>query len=46
MNLVDDAAAQWQSVADYFDELGQSMDRMPAAVDAGVALDETVEATA
>ena len=30
MNLVEDTAAQWQAVADFFDELGGRMDRMPA----------------
>lgn len=29
MNLLDDAQAQHQAVADYFDELAQAMDRMP-----------------
>jgi tRNA-dihydrouridine synthase B len=30
MVLIEDAAAQWQAVADYFDELGLHKDRMPA----------------
>lgn len=29
MNLLDDAQAQHQAVADYFDELAQAMDRVP-----------------
>ncbi|EGI76670.1 NifR3 family TIM-barrel protein [Hylemonella gracilis ATCC 19624] len=31
MNALDDSRAQWQAVADYFDELGAVMDRLPAA---------------
>jgi tRNA-dihydrouridine synthase B len=31
MNAIDDSAAQWQAVADFFDELGSGVDRMPAA---------------
>lgn len=31
MNLLEDCEAQWQAVAGYFEELGQRMDRMPAA---------------
>jgi tRNA-dihydrouridine synthase B len=31
MNLLDDCQAQLRAVADYFDELGLRMDRMPAA---------------
>ena len=46
MNRIEDSDAQWQAVAGYFEELAQSMDRMPAAVAAGEDLDETVEATA
>ncbi len=30
LNLLDDCAAQWRAVSDYFDELAQRMDRMPA----------------
>ena len=33
MNELDDAQAQLRSVADYFDELGIRMDRLPAATD-------------
>lgn len=29
MNLLDECEAQWQAVADFFDELGAHMDRMP-----------------
>ena len=36
MNLLQDCEAQWQAVADFFDELGQRMDRMPV-VGAGMA---------
>jgi tRNA-dihydrouridine synthase B len=36
MNLLDDSQAQWQAVADFFDGLGLSMDRMPV-VGAGLA---------
>jgi len=45
INAVEDSAAQWRAVADYFDGLGAVMDRMPAAT-ADVALDEDMEATA
>jgi tRNA-dihydrouridine synthase B len=31
MNLLDESQAQWQAVADFFDELGGRMDRMPVA---------------
>ncbi|QBK04308.1 tRNA dihydrouridine synthase DusB [Hylemonella gracilis] len=31
MNALDDSRSQWQAVADYFDELGSVMDRLPAA---------------
>lgn len=31
MNTLNESAAQWQAVADYFDGLGASMDRLPAA---------------
>jgi tRNA-dihydrouridine synthase B len=31
MNLLADAATQWQAVADYFEELGQRMERLPVA---------------
>jgi len=31
MNLVDDAAVQWQLVADYFEELAESHERLPLA---------------
>ena len=31
VNTLDDAAAQWRAVADYFDQLGTRMDRLPAA---------------
>jgi tRNA-dihydrouridine synthase B len=33
MNELDDAQAQLKAVADFFDELGASMDRLPVAVD-------------
>jgi tRNA-dihydrouridine synthase B len=33
MNALDDAQAQLRAVADYFDELGTRMDRLPAAAD-------------
>ena len=40
MNLVDDAAVQWQLVADYFEELAESHERLPLApapaIDAGM----------
>ncbi|WP_395057862.1 tRNA dihydrouridine synthase DusB [Polaromonas sp.] len=32
MNLLEDSQAQWQAVADFFDEMGARMDRMPVAV--------------
>ena len=31
INTIEDAAAQWQAVADHLDALGQQMDRLPAA---------------
>jgi tRNA-dihydrouridine synthase B len=31
MNLLEDSQAQWQAVADFFDQLGGRMDRMPVA---------------
>jgi tRNA-dihydrouridine synthase B len=34
LNLLDDSALQWRAVADYFDDLSRSMDRMPADPDA------------
>ena len=46
INLLEDSRAQWQAVADFLDELGQRMDRMPAAAAAGLGLAETVEASA
>ena len=32
MNLIEDSAAQWQAVADYFDALAATRDRLPARV--------------
>jgi tRNA-dihydrouridine synthase B len=32
MNLIDDSQAQWLAVADFFDQLGTRVDRMPVAV--------------
>jgi tRNA-dihydrouridine synthase B len=32
MNLLEDSQAQWQAVADFFELLGERMDRMPVAV--------------
>ncbi len=34
LNLLDDCQQQWRAVADYFDDLSRSMDRMPAELDA------------
>ena len=34
MNALTDAATQWQVVADYFEELGQRMERLPVSCDA------------
>lgn len=34
INTIEDAAAQWQAVADHLDALGQQMDRLPAATGA------------
>ena len=31
MNRLEDSATQWQAVADYFEALGDRMDRMPEA---------------
>ncbi|MBS0389845.1 MAG: tRNA dihydrouridine synthase DusB [Proteobacteria bacterium] len=33
INTMEDCAAQWQAVADYFDALGTQMDRLPTARD-------------
>jgi tRNA-dihydrouridine synthase B len=33
MNLLEDCEAQWQAVADFFDALGQHVDRMPVPAD-------------
>ncbi|MBS0506979.1 MAG: tRNA dihydrouridine synthase DusB [Proteobacteria bacterium] len=33
INTMEDCAAQWQAVADFFDALGDSMDRLPPARD-------------
>ncbi|MDE2415859.1 MAG: tRNA dihydrouridine synthase DusB [Comamonadaceae bacterium] len=33
INTIEDCAAQWQAVADYFDALGTQMDRLPPARD-------------
>jgi len=44
MNAIEDCAAQWQAVADFFDGLAVGTDRMPEAAIAGneqVALEET-----
>ncbi|RZJ02678.1 MAG: tRNA dihydrouridine synthase DusB, partial [Haliea sp.] len=43
MNLVEDSASQWQSVAAFFDELGDSMDRMPATASQNNNEEEAVE---
>ncbi len=32
MNALEDSQAQWQAVADFFDELAVASDRLPAAV--------------
>jgi tRNA-dihydrouridine synthase B len=40
MNAIEDCVAQWQAVADFFDELGGGMDRMP---DSGPALQDDNE---
>jgi tRNA-dihydrouridine synthase B len=34
MNAIEDSAAQWRAVAEFFDSLGSTMDRMPAAAPA------------
>ena len=34
MNLIEDSASQWRAVADFFGELGATMDRMPALASA------------
>ena len=34
INTIEDCAVQWQAVADYFDALGATMDRLPAASEA------------
>lgn len=45
MNELDDARAQLRTVADFFDELGTRMDRLPAAAD-GVNTEEDMELAA
>jgi len=43
MNLVEDSASQWRCVAAFFDELGDSMDRMPATAGQNNNEEEAVE---
>ncbi len=43
MNAIESAAAQWQAVADFFDELAQAHERLPQA-DAAAAVGQGVEA--
>ncbi len=45
MNELDDAQAQLRAVADYWDELGTRMDRLPAAADA-TTIEEDMELAA
>ncbi len=45
MNLLHEGVAQLQAVANYFDELGQTMERMPGATAIGLDLEETADAT-
>ena len=42
INTIDDCQVQWQAVADYFDRLGQQMERLPrmAQADAEQAIEE------
>jgi tRNA-dihydrouridine synthase B len=46
MNTLTDAAAQWQAVASYFDTLGATRERLPAAGASGVPEDEPTECAA
>jgi len=43
MNLVEDSAGQWRCVADFFDALGDSMDRIPAMASDNNNEEEAVE---
>ncbi|WP_295551929.1 tRNA dihydrouridine synthase DusB [uncultured Pseudacidovorax sp.] len=43
MNRLEDSATQWQAVADYFEALGERMDRMPEAAAGPGALQEEDE---
>jgi tRNA-dihydrouridine synthase B len=46
MNLVEDSAGQMRAVSDFFEELGSTIDRMPAAVAAPDPQARALEATA
>ncbi|MEP6825673.1 MAG: tRNA dihydrouridine synthase DusB, partial [Ramlibacter sp.] len=43
MNLVENSASQWQCVATFFDELADSMDRIPAMASQNNNEEEAVE---
>ncbi|RZJ25365.1 MAG: tRNA dihydrouridine synthase DusB [Haliea sp.] len=43
MNLIEDSASQWQCVAAFFEELGDSMDRIPATASQNNNEEEAVE---
>jgi tRNA-dihydrouridine synthase B len=43
MNTLDDCQAQWQAVADFFDELAVASDRMPASLPAAPAPVDTAQ---
>jgi len=46
INTIDDCQVQWQAVADYFDQLGQQMERLPEAHTAADAEQDTEELAA
>ena len=46
MNQIEDSGSQWRGVADFFDELGAAMDRMPAAAADSNNEEEAVEENA
>ena len=46
MNALEDGAAQWRAVGEFFDRLGATMDRIPqAGAQDPLALDEDAEST-
>jgi tRNA-dihydrouridine synthase B len=46
INQIDDCAAQWRAVADFFEKLGARSDRMPAQLEVRAGVYETLETSA